>query len=259
MNQISESSQKLLKFMRDDYIKNGYMYSGSWPYTSLKEEGFSKDDISELQKAGFLQRRNCEEYAFELTPKERGVLITNHNLCSVWFEKKGEPFLLEIQEEARIAADIPKDKSNGFMCVSTMKVVGDTQNPNKMQVMCPFSIGQVIQVEYDLPKMLSGSAYSQGMGYTSGKCVGDFMVTNVICNMLVFPHTNMIELQSLSDDFNKVHPDSRTMLLFENAILMRMRQPTASLEAQIKNAESKASVVSDQSQHRRISDERISL
>lgn len=247
MNHISESSQKLLKFMRDDYIKNGYMYSGSWPYTSLKEEGFTKDDISELQKAGLLQRRNCEEYAFELTASERGNLITNHNLCSVWCEEMGSPLLREVQEEARNAADISLDENSGLMCVSTMKNVGDTQNPDRTQVKCPFIIGQVIQVEYDLPKK------------SSGRSVGDFMVTNIVCNMLFSPNTNMIELQSLSDAFNKIHPDSRTMLLFEDIILKRMKQPTASLEAQIKNAESKVSAVSDQTQQRRTPDERISI
>ena len=46
MKNLSEKSQELLKFLRDEYIDSGFMYSGSWPYIGLKEHGFSSEDIS---------------------------------------------------------------------------------------------------------------------------------------------------------------------------------------------------------------------
>lgn len=258
MSQLSYSSQKLLDFMREDYIEHGYMYSGSWPFTSLKANGFSEDDIAELHKSGFLQRRDCEEYAFELSSCERGALISKHDLCSVWYEAAGKANLWAIQEEARNAAGIFTDKGSGLMTVSAVKAVGDSVNPDKIQVTCPFSIGQIIDLEYDLPKKGS-SGYSHRIAYSSGKSIGEFMVTNVVCNMVISPMHNMIEIQSLSDAFNSVHPNSRTMLLPEDFIVKRMKQPIVSLDAQIKKAETKGFSVSDQIQPRRSQDERMLL
>ena len=222
MKNLSEKSQELLKFLRDEYIDSGYMYSGSWPYTSLKERGFSSEDISALQSAGLIQRRDCDEYAFELSATERGNLIATHSLCSVWYEKTGNGLLESIQQEARSASDVRPDPVSGLQTVRTMKHERDTGLPDEMAVSCLFSVGQIIDLEYDLPKKFRWLGYSRGESIM-GPRIGQFMVTNVIHNMLAYPRMNMLELQSLSAEFNQVHPDSRTMLLFEDVVLKRMK------------------------------------
>ena len=235
MSNLSVKSQDLLQFMRKDYIEEGYMYSGSWPYTSLKEQGFDKEAIHELQKAGKIQRRNCDDYAFELSAAERGALITDHSLCSVWYEKVGEPFLLSIQQEAHNAAEIPYNKETGFMRVRTMKSNKDFDNPDNMEVNCPFTIGQVLDLEFDLRKN-SHRGYADSQEAAPGRRLGKFMVTDVIHNLLVYPRMNMIEIQSLCEDFNKFYPQQRTMMVFEDILLARMKNRGVSLSEQIQSA-----------------------
>lgn len=248
MNQLSETAQKLLDFLRAEYIEDGYMYSGSWPYTSLKERGFLMEDIAELQAAGLVQQRNCVDFAFELSPAERGELITKNSLCSVWYEKTGDGLFLSIQDEVRSAANISYNQDTGLMTVNAVKLVGDYDKPDKIDISSPFAAGQVIDVEYDLPR--GKSAFSR-------KQTGQFMVTNVIHNLLMNPGKNMLELQSLSAEFNKLHPNSRTMLLFEDVVLSRMKRPLKPLDHQIQNAKSKTQSTSGHTQIRRSSNERI--
>lgn len=222
METLSQKAQELLRFMQEQYIDNGYLYSGSWSYTSLTEHGFSKETILELQSAGLIQKRDCDAYAFELSVKERGDLIANHSLCSVWYEKTGDGLLDSIQQEARSASEVSKDSETGLLTVRTMKNEGAHEHPDQMTVSCPFSVGQLIDLEYDLPKKFRWLGYSRGESIM-GPRIGQFMVTNVIHNMLAYPRMNMLELQSLSAEFNQVHPDSRTMLIFEDVVLKRMK------------------------------------
>lgn len=236
---LSEKAQELLKFLREDYKDNGYMYSGSWPYESLKERGFDKEAIHELQKAGKIQRRDCDDYAFELSPTERGNLITDHSLCSVWHEKHGNAFLPEIQNEVRDAADVvesPFESKKGLVSVRTMKVVGDSKKPDRMDVPCAFSVGQVVNLEYDLPHKKGYSGYSLLSFIPGGKAVGPFMVTDVIHNMMVYPSMNLLEIQSLCEEFNKLYPQERTMMVFEDVMLKRMKNLDGSLEQKIESA-----------------------
>ena len=236
---MSSKAQELLSFMNAEYKEGGYLYSGSWPYNSLKEKGYTRENIAELESAGLLQRRNCEEYAFELSPAERKKLIAANDLCSVWYEKKGPGLLTEIQEEAKSAANSPHSKS-GSIQVPAMKLAGNDSQPDKVYVLSPFSSGQVIDVEYDLPKKMCHMGYASANYIPGGKAVGQFMVTDIVCNLLVDPQMNMLELQSMSAEFNMIHPDARTMLLFEDIVLKRLKQP--SLDAQIDAASKRSDV-----------------
>ena len=236
MSNLSAKSQDLLQFMRKVYIDEGFMYSGSWPYTSLKEQGFDKETIHELQESGKIQRRNCDDYAFELSAAERGALITDHSLCSVWYEKVGEPLLLSIQQEVQNAAEIPYNKDNGFMRVRTMKSNRDIDKPDTMDFNCPFVIGQVLDLEFDLRKNLRSAGYADSQESSPGRRFGKFMVTDVIHNLLVYPRMNMIEIQSLCEDFNKFYPHQRTMMVFEDILLTRMKNKCVSLSEQIQSA-----------------------
>lgn len=236
---LSDKAQKLLGFLREEYKDNGYLYSGSWPYNSLTERGFGKDVIHELQQEGKIQRRDCEDYAFELSTTERGNLITNHNLCSFWYEKHGDALLPEIQQEMRNVADVVESSLKnemGLVSVRTMKVVGDSKKPDRIEVPCAFSVGQVVNLEYDLPKRQQHTGYSGITFVPRGKAVGQFMVTDVIHNLLVQPSINLLEVQSLCEEFNKLYPQERTMMVFEDVLLKRMKEVEGTLEQKLENA-----------------------
>lgn len=240
-SKLSDKAQELLKFFREDYKENGYMYSGSWPYESLIENGFGQETIHELLEKGKIQRRNCEDYAFELSSTERGNLITDHSLCSVWYEKNGNVLLPEIQKEIQDVADVveaPSRDENGFVTVRTMKRAGDSTKPNKVEVPCAFSIGQVVNLEYDLPKKVGYAGYNCSLRsfIPGGKAVGQFMVTDVIHNLMVFPTMNLLEVQSLCEEFNKLYPHERTMMVHEDVMLKRMKDLGGSLEQKLQNA-----------------------
>lgn len=241
MANLSQKAQDLFTFMQKDYVEQGYMYSGSWPYMSLIERGFDKETIHELQESGKIQKRNCDDYAFELSAAERGELISRHDLCSVWYEKAGNALLESIQAEIQDAAEIPYNKDTGLFTVRTMKVQGDTDKPERMEVTCPFSIGQVIDLEYDLPRKRAYSGYSSASFSSRGKAVGQFMVTDVIHNLMVSPRMNLLEVQSLCEEFNKLYPRERTMMVFEDVVLKRLKNNTKSLSDQIKSATIRAS------------------
>lgn len=223
MGKLSEKARELLEFLRKDYKQSGYMYSGSWPYESLTRNGFEKEVIHELQEIGLLQRRDCDDYAFELSAEERGRLITGGDLCSVWYEKGGDALLAEIQNEVRDAADVVEssfENEKNMVSVRTLKVEGDSNWPDRIKVPCAFSVGQVVSLEYDKPKKLQRAGYHLTEA-SDGKAVGQFMVTDVIHNLLVKPGMNLLEVQSLCDEFNKFYPHERTMVVFEDDLMAR--------------------------------------
>lgn len=229
--ELSEEAKNLLAFVVDEYINNGYLYSGSVPYDVLIAKDFSILAIDNLLKNGVIQKRNCDGLAYELTSSKRKQLIAKHDLCSVWYEKTGDALLEGIKTEAQDAAAIPGDKSG--ITVTTIKHENDFNKPDKMTVFSPFSVGQVIQLEYDLPrgKKWRPVGYADATLYPGGVAIGTFIVTDIVHNLLVSPRENMIELQSLDHTFNQVHPDARTMLVFEDVVMKRLKE--SSLDKQI--------------------------
>lgn len=112
MQQLTQKGQELLKFLQVDYINHGYMYSGSWPYNSLLDRGFGKEHMKELEAAGLIQRRNCNEFAYELTAAERSKLIGEYDLPSRWKSSAGRGLFHSINEEVRsVKAATPKKES----------------------------------------------------------------------------------------------------------------------------------------------------
>lgn len=239
MDEVSKS-QELLLFLQKEYIDTGYLYSGSWPYNSLLEKGYNQKVIDELLDKGLIQKRYCEGFAYELSVSKRHQLLSGHSLCSRWLEKAGNAFLENIRAEARDVSLVEKSVyNNELLSVNTIKNQSDNGKPDKMDVSCSFSVGQVIQVEYDLPKHKAYAGYSSLNYLTGGSATGDFIVTDIVCNLLVNPPENMIELQSLSSEFNQIHPDARTMLLFEDVVLKRLKG--SSLDEKIHDAKNLAS------------------
>lgn len=227
----------LLNFLYNEYVDNGYMYSGSWPYNSLLEKGFTKEVINALLEDGLIQRRNCEGFAYELSVQKRHQLLSKYSLCSKWFEKEGNALLAEIRNEIATVSLVKQCISDSKMLtVDTLKNMGDDNKPNKIDVYCPFEVGQIIHMEYDLPKRMKSMGYAGAGLSAGGKAIGQFIVTDIFHNMLFYPSMNMIELQSIDDAFNKIHPDARTMQVFEDVVLKRVKDTACSLEDKIRSA-----------------------
>lgn len=246
MANLSGKARELLEFFREDYKKDGYLYSGSWSYEALIERGYSKETIVELEAAEKIHRRHCKAYAFELSLAERGALITNHSLCSSWFEEAGRGLLPEIQNEVRDIADVaevPSEQGKGLVSVRTMRPAGRDDRPDRVEVPCSFSVGQVVDLEYDLPKKTCYSGYAHQGSIPGGKAVGSFMVTDIIHNLLVYPGVNLLEVQSLCEEFNKLYPQERTMMVFEDVLLKRMKEHDRSLEEKLESAAERSSAV----------------
>ncbi|MBQ8245846.1 MAG: hypothetical protein IJZ42_01820 [Lachnospiraceae bacterium] len=227
--------QDLYTFLKNEYIDNGYLYSGSWPYNSLREKGFTHKDIDDLLEKGWIQKRNCEGLAYELSVPKRHQLLSEHALCSRWMESAGSAFLEEIRAEVcDISLVVPCEHNETMITVDTLKVQGDEQKANKMDVHCPFERGQIIRLEYDLPRKRGHSVgYAGYRPPDQRQAVGAFMVTDILCNLLVDPPMNMIGLQSLDNNFNRLHPRDRNMLLFEDIVIKRMQKSPPSLDEQI--------------------------
>lgn len=230
--------KQIYELFKNEYITKGYMYSGMIPMNAPPLQAFPISMLYSMVEDGILQKRNCDGFAFELSPAERIRLLTECSLCSAWFEETGTAFLHEIQQEARSAAALPVTE-NGIT-VATMRHEGDTDVPDKMTVQTPFSVGQVINMEYDLPKNPSWAAYNHYQDGHAGVRVGQFIVTDILHNMLVYPRMNMIAVQSLDADFNKLYPNDRSMLLFEDVVLKRMKDKLPSLDAQIQGAQERS-------------------
>lgn len=237
LNRNNKGPKELLRLFEKDYIDSGYLYSGSWPYTSLLEDGFSKEVIEELIKNEIIQKRKCDELAYELTSLKRLQLLSKHSLCSRWYEEAGNAYLDDIATEVRNVSLVkPSTNNKELITVDTLKVVGDNNKPDKVDVKCPFTVGQVVALEYDLPQKQKYRGYALSGFTPGGTAVGKFMVTDIMCNLLVNPPVNMIEFQSLSAEFNKVHSDTRTMLVFEDVALKRLKSHLLSLDEKIDHA-----------------------
>ena len=81
---LTDDGIKLYHMMQEQYVTDVYLYSGCCPYECLRQLGYSRNTIHELLDHGLIQRRNCDDYALELTAAERWKLIQEHNLGQLW-------------------------------------------------------------------------------------------------------------------------------------------------------------------------------
>ena len=79
---MSEKAKELYKEFLKEYIECGYLHSGCIDFDIDRKEEFA-----ELNKLGLIQVRECEAFAYELTEKERKILVKNHNLEVRWTKK----------------------------------------------------------------------------------------------------------------------------------------------------------------------------
>lgn len=106
--------------------------------------------------------------------------------------------------------------------VPVLKSAG-VNKPDRVEIQTPFLPGQEITLEYDLPRRSPVV-----VGYAAiweppvEKRKGQFKVTEIFCNMLVFPHENMIIVESLDPAFDRHYPDRKAMVLFESTVLKRI-------------------------------------
>lgn len=87
------SKDEIYQMFVEEYIKRGYIYSGSIPanHYVFYDNKANFDKLLELQKDGKIERRNCEGFSFELSAQKRLQLILKHNLAVEW-EKTGNVF-----------------------------------------------------------------------------------------------------------------------------------------------------------------------
>lgn len=104
--------------------------------------------------------------------------------------------------------------------VKTLRHEGQNA-PEKIEIDTPFSIGQMLNVEYDLPRKLQWSAYSRAIEVSPGKALGVFKITDIYRNMLVNPNFTMIELTSRDETFDKLYINDKTFLIEEDVLLKR--------------------------------------
>lgn len=156
LNKLSEKSESLFVFLQNEYIKNGYTYSGSWPVNSLLDNGFTKVEFNELLEAGLIQKRNCDGYAFELVPHERSRLIEMHNLGHAWLDEGGNAFLLNINQEIKgvkeaVCGDkiLLVDGALSDRTVNTAKHFGILERVDELHKKL-LEIDHVVDVEFDL-------------------------------------------------------------------------------------------------------------
>lgn len=97
MTEISNQAQKFYEFMKQEYIENGYMYSGSINGRGFQRGGLSSNweefrrTVDELKCLGLLVIRECDTFAVELPLRVRKQMIIEHKLDILW-EEKGSCF-----------------------------------------------------------------------------------------------------------------------------------------------------------------------
>lgn len=97
---------ELYHLFKNEYINNGYLYSGSFPTDSILIRDIFKETnkdklISNMIENKILQCREYKELAYELTYNIRKMLISNYNLKEKWLEQNPQ-FEREIKNEIHI-------------------------------------------------------------------------------------------------------------------------------------------------------------
>ena len=111
------SKEQIIEIFEQEYIKWGYLYSGSTSGTILNSIQ-NRKLIWELVSEGKLQKRDCDGLAFELVIKRRKQLIKEYDLSNVW--EKNAPYFYPNQEPYGEVWKVLNSKS---LCVdSTEKV-----------------------------------------------------------------------------------------------------------------------------------------
>lgn len=102
---ITKIERKLVEYAEKEYVKCGYMYSGSISpnYSEINKicgKKNSLDVLFSLVKKHILQKRNCDALSFELVIPRRKKLIKKHNLAKVW--QKYAPYFYPNDEHGEV-------------------------------------------------------------------------------------------------------------------------------------------------------------
>ena len=95
MTLLSDVERKILELMEQEYIRKGYMYSGSISINNHRLLKIIGDDnpvdvMFRMVKKGLIEKRKCEALAFQLPAQKRLQLIKKYNLAVEW--EKTAPF-----------------------------------------------------------------------------------------------------------------------------------------------------------------------
>lgn len=84
------------------------------------------------------------------------------------------------------------------MLIKTLKVVNDDSNPGTVEMDTKFNIGDRITMQYDWcskTPCINGNKLNWHIG------TAEFTVSNMVCNMLLFPHEIWMRLHTKDRDF----------------------------------------------------------
>lgn len=108
----------VLAVFQEKYIEHGWAFSGCLPANSPKLEDLSDGSeqvwaaIDHLIQMGYVQRRNCQKLAYELTAAQRRELINSHDLADYWHLVGQGPGGDEYHEITDVRQEVEKGTSN---------------------------------------------------------------------------------------------------------------------------------------------------
>lgn len=111
---LTKRESGLLTVFRERYVERGWAYSGCVPANDTVLHPYAGDGdelwaaIDHLIQLGFLQRRNCQALAFELSPAQRLELIEDGDLSDYWRLAGQGPGADEYAEILHVRAEVAK-------------------------------------------------------------------------------------------------------------------------------------------------------
>ena len=116
--ELTKIETDILAVFREKYIEDGWFYSGCLPANSPKLQDLSDGSdqvwaaIDHLIQIGYVQRRNCQKLAYELTPSQRWELIESNDLSDYWQLVGQGPGGDEYAEIVHVRNEVEKGNSN---------------------------------------------------------------------------------------------------------------------------------------------------
>ncbi|WP_047152891.1 hypothetical protein [Aneurinibacillus tyrosinisolvens] len=91
MLDTSREAQLLYQFLKEAYIRRGYVFSGAVSYSQISidvlrsfDRQYTECIIQELLEARLIQRRDGRVHAYELTKQQRKQLLLEYDLVNKW-------------------------------------------------------------------------------------------------------------------------------------------------------------------------------
>ena len=116
--ELTKIEQDVLELMKTEYVEHGWAHSGcvrpDWSaLLNCNTEGDAVwRAVDHLIQLGYVQRRNCQALAYELTPAQRWQLIEGYDLNDYWQMAGQGPGGDEYYEITHVRSVVEKGTSN---------------------------------------------------------------------------------------------------------------------------------------------------